>query len=172
MLRLKLALRDCKIPQKAVVDATGFGKTQVSLTLSTGKLPADGDKFANGIHRLVSMTPALQEYLKGNEMPIEMLFDLVEETPIAPKTAPADLNTQLCTLAVRAYLDGGLSRGNALRLVKACQLLSLSVPVALTASAASILTGVEPWKSSSASSPHLGILHRFRPLPTRRRAKQ
>ena len=148
MLRLKQALHDCGIPQKKVVEATGFGKTQVSLTLSTGKLPADEDRFKDGVVQLVKEATLLGSWLANRSMNVERLFDAI--TPPASGHPPLDkggaggvidLETQLYALAGRACINGGLSSGTALRLIKALHFISLTISPILAANAAAFLEG-------------------------------
>lgn len=110
MLRLKQALEECGIKQKALCDATGFGKTQISLTLSSGKLPANVDKFTAGIATLAFTTPALGEWMDRNNMTVaDLCKDVWEEDPAAdtlPLPAPATLPRLLCDIAGRAVLNG------------------------------------------------------------------
>ncbi|MDD2853882.1 MAG: hypothetical protein PHY09_18495 [Desulfuromonadaceae bacterium] len=103
MLLLKLALDECGIKQKVLCDATGFGKTQVSLTLSTGKLPANADKFLDGVNKLVAADNRLTDWLvdRGN-LSVHSLCDIISEpgqvaAPIAANTNPA-LNGLECLL--------------------------------------------------------------------------
>lgn len=115
MLRLKLALDECDIRQKALCEATGFGKTQISLTLSSGKLPANADKFTAGIATLAFTTPALGEWMDRNNMTVaDLCKDIWEEDPNQggsqtaplPLPAPATLPRLLCDIAGRAVLNG------------------------------------------------------------------
>lgn len=109
MLRLKLALDECGIKQKALCDASGFGKTQVSLTLSSGKLPANAEKFRVGVRDLVEGNICLVEWLDRNNMTVpDLCKDIWEEDPdTLPLPAPATLGRLLCDIAGRAVLNDG-----------------------------------------------------------------
>lgn len=87
MLRLKQVMNECGIPQKLLVEATGFGKSQISQTLSTGKLPADVDKFRKGVARLIEGNDCLVEHMKMTYMEIDDLLETVSEQA-APAVPP------------------------------------------------------------------------------------
>jgi len=143
MLRLKQALIDCGIQQKAVVAYTGFGKTQVSLSLSSGKLPADAERFKDGVVKLVGESK-LFAWLDEHGMNVDQLFEDVGNPPRSPfheVGSEEDLNQSLYNIAGRAALDGGLSRTTALRLVRAVHFLSLTARPELAREAAVILAG-------------------------------
>lgn len=108
MLRLKLALEECGIKQKALCDATGFGKTQISLTLSTGKLPANAEKFRRGVFTLVAEKNGLMGWLTSHDMTAaDLCKDAWEEEtdPVLPLPSPATLPRLLCDIAGRAVLN-------------------------------------------------------------------
>ncbi|MDD5106080.1 MAG: hypothetical protein PHC49_10735 [Desulfuromonadaceae bacterium] len=108
MLRLKLALDECKIPQQALVTASGWSKTQISLTLNSGKLPANSAKFSNDVVMFVNHNPPLKKWLEVNGLAMDALLkDVWEEIPDTlplPLPAPASLPRLLCDIAGRAAL--------------------------------------------------------------------
>lgn len=95
MLRLKLALEECGIKQKALCDATGFGKTQVSLTLSTGKLPANAEKFLNGVSQLVDADNRLIDWLVDRDLTTVDLCDIITDPDQASTSGSAPLTPGL-----------------------------------------------------------------------------
>lgn len=110
MLRLKQALEECGIKQKALCEATGFGKTQISLTLSTGKLPANADKFLAGVTALVAADNRLTDWLVDRgSLSVHSLCDILpdpgQDEPVLPLPAPATLDRLLCDIAGRAALE-------------------------------------------------------------------
>jgi hypothetical protein len=110
MLRLKQAIDDCKIQQKSVVEATGFGKTQVSLTLKTGCLPADAKKFMDGVYQLISESQLLCDWLSKNQLAANQLFDAVEggrdvACNVSTEAPQERLGNMVATIAGRACID-------------------------------------------------------------------
>lgn len=103
MLRLKQAMDDCNIKQKAFCTASGWSKTQVCLTLNTGKLPANSAKFASDVVHFACDNPALDEWLKNQGLEVEALLDDLSQ-PAAPKADP-DLERALAEIAGRALLN-------------------------------------------------------------------
>jgi hypothetical protein len=141
MLRLKQAINDCGISQQAVVQATGFSKTQVSLTLNRGALPVNAEKFTDGVVALVQREPKLEDWLSERNFNVERLFDNLAENQKSVEAKPTDLAHLIYRLAGQATIDGGLGRETALRLVKATHLLSLAAMPQIAAEAAAILAG-------------------------------
>ncbi|MFZ2948072.1 MAG: hypothetical protein WA003_01185 [Desulfuromonadaceae bacterium] len=119
MLRLKQAMDECKILQQSLASASGWSKTQISLTLNSGKLPANSAKFANDVVMFVSHNPPLKKWLETNGLAVDALLkDVWEEdvTPLNPPLskggsetlplpAPASLPRLLCDIAGRAVLN-------------------------------------------------------------------
>jgi hypothetical protein len=107
MLRLKQALDECEIPQQALVVASGWSKTQISVTLNSGKLPANSAKFSNDVVMFVNHNPPLKKWLETNGMAIDALLkDVWEEMPeTLPLPSPASLPRLLCDIAGRAALE-------------------------------------------------------------------
>lgn len=108
MLRLKLALEECGIKQKALCDATGFGKTQVSLTLSTGKLPANADKFLEGVTKLVAADNRLTDWLVDRgSLSVHSLCDILSDPGQSPAPAALTVNPGLNELECILYEIAG-----------------------------------------------------------------
>lgn len=110
MLRLKQALEECGIKQKALCEVTGFGKTQISLTLSTGKLPANAEKFLAGVTELVAADNRLTDWLADRgSLSVHSLCDILpdpgQDESVLPLPAPATLPRILCDIAGRAALE-------------------------------------------------------------------
>ncbi|HEX9080255.1 MAG TPA: hypothetical protein VF795_11750 [Desulfuromonadaceae bacterium] len=109
MLILKQALTECAIQQKAVCKATGFGKSQVSQTLATGRLPADAEKFMNGVYELIAESQRLSDWLKEHRIAASQLFEVVIESGAglpAPGRSPAErLGELVAAMAGRALID-------------------------------------------------------------------
>lgn len=81
MLRLKGFLEELKVPQMAVVNATGWSKTQISLTLSTGKFPADADKFRADVLAFIKGNATILAGLSLTGWAPEDLLQVVEDAP-------------------------------------------------------------------------------------------
>lgn len=128
MLRLKEALKECGIRQQEVVRATGFGKTQISLTLSSGKLPAGEEKFKAGVIELVAGTK-LGEWLEKRGMRVESLFEVVTaaEEPAGASPTSADLDTALINYAGLVALGQSLNSDEALSLIRVSRYLLFKV---------------------------------------------
>lgn len=129
MLRLKQALDECGIPQKSVVEATGFSKTQVSLTLSSGKLPADAERFMNGVYELISDSPRLCDWLKEHHSAASQLFEEIPSGPPLSKGGAdrrgdlsADPETIIVCLAGKEAIEG-LEQIEIIRLARAAHYL-------------------------------------------------
>lgn len=103
MLKLKEALKACNIKQTALVAATGFGKTQVSLTLKSGKLPVDDVRWRAGVATLIKQTPALQQWLDASGLEEHDLYESDETVVKAPAQS---LEQALCEITGRAVLSG------------------------------------------------------------------
>lgn len=82
MLRLKTCLDELKIPHQALVQATGWSKTQVSITLSTGRLPANSEKFIADVLRFVYDTQVIRDWLKLMQLSVSDLFQQVEDATL------------------------------------------------------------------------------------------
>jgi len=162
MLRLKMAIDECGIQQKELVETTGFGKTQVSLTLNTGKMPANADKFIHGVDTLVNRHTSLQEWLIHNNMGFTELFqeayEISADEPIPYELNPAlnPLESALYEIAGRAALalDGNPNNTTIVRMAQAflhlrqrhAQMIGFDSPfvVRTESEAAAILKGVAP----------------------------
>ncbi|MFA7465064.1 MAG: hypothetical protein WCY54_08405 [Syntrophales bacterium] len=116
MLRLKEALKDCGIQQQELVKVTGFGKTQVSLTLSTGKLPVGEEKFRGGVSSLVEASTGLQGWLEKRGLNVDSLFEVVEEPDV--NAQPAELDAALINFAGRVALGQSLNPRETLSLIR------------------------------------------------------
>jgi|GEM_PF-6375449 len=79
MLRLKTCLDELRIPQQSLVAATGWSKAQVSITLSTGKLPANSEKFIADVLRFVYDTPVIRDWLKLMQLSVSDLFQRMDD---------------------------------------------------------------------------------------------
>ena len=79
MLRLKQALQECGIPQKVFVDASGWSKTQISLTLGSGKLPAGRERFVSDVMRFVQTHDELASWLAERSLPAVALLETGEK---------------------------------------------------------------------------------------------
>lgn len=90
MLRLKQALQECGILQKAFGEASGWSKTQISLTLGSGKLPADKERFVSDVIRFVQMNEPLAEWLGVQNLPAVALLETVGSTPLTLQNDPVD----------------------------------------------------------------------------------
>jgi len=118
MLRLKQALKECGINQQAVCRATGFSKTQVSLTLSTGKMPVGAEKFRDGVIELAERTD-LDALMKQRGMTVDQLFEVIEEPGKEVKTdAQSELDTALINYAGRVALGQSLNSKEMLTLIR------------------------------------------------------
>lgn len=124
MLRLKQALEECGIQQKALAEITGFGKTQISLTLNSGKLPANRDKFVNGVFALVGQENGLSDWLVLNHLDTADLCSPVGgPAAAAPADHSADLERTLCEIAGRTVLAVNEGPDMTLRLARATAFL-------------------------------------------------
>jgi hypothetical protein len=85
MLRLKACLDELKIPQQALVQGTGWSKAQVSISLSTGRLPANTEKFITDVISFVNDTPAIGEWLTLMGFTTGDLFQQVDDAGL-PQT--------------------------------------------------------------------------------------
>lgn len=122
MLRLKEAINDCGIQQTAIVEATGFGKTQVSLSLKTGKLPADAAKFTAGVIALVNREPKLIAWLDERSLAVPALLDdlAAEGTLTLPTPDPEALIT---TLAGRVVIGEKVAAHEIIKLTRVAHYL-------------------------------------------------
>ena len=102
MLRLKQVMDELKIPQKRLVTATGLSKTQISLTLNSGRLPVNEDKFKDGAASLVRDTPEIIEWLAERSMNVERLFESLAVA--ADETKSLSLDKALWEVVGRAVL--------------------------------------------------------------------
>lgn len=121
MLRLKQVMDELKIPQKSLVTATGLSKTQISLTLNSGKLPVNEDKFKAGAVNLVRDTPEIVEWLVERSMNVERLFESLAVA--ADETESPRLERALCEVAGRAVLMVSVPRETVIGLARAAGLL-------------------------------------------------
>ncbi|MDA8428160.1 MAG: hypothetical protein M0T70_02785 [Geobacteraceae bacterium] len=80
MLRLKAVLDELKIPQQALVQASGWSKAQVSISLSSGKLPANAEKFIADVIAFINATPVIEEWLKLTGLTSGDLFQQVDDS--------------------------------------------------------------------------------------------
>jgi hypothetical protein len=103
MLRLKQAMDELKIPQQAFVAASGWSKTQVSLTLNSGKLPANSAKFASDVQDFAENHPELVKWLGERGLAVPALMDDLSLPENAAEPSP-DLERVLCEIAGRAVL--------------------------------------------------------------------
>lgn len=125
MLRLKQALNDCKVPQQAFVAASGWSKTQVSLTLNTGNLPKDKGKFAAAVVTFALGNPLLVKWLDDRQLPPESLLETIPGTtaPAALAHQPEDeMETVLVYLIGKATI-GAVEGADAVRLAMAAHYL-------------------------------------------------
>jgi len=118
MLRLKQVMDELNISQKALVNASGFGKSQVSLTLNKGVLPVNAEKFIAGVTQLQRYYPRLQEWLQANNMTIEELCQPVPDATAQPATG-ANLERALCEIAGQAVLMVAVPRDTVIGLARA-----------------------------------------------------
>lgn len=118
MLRLKQVMDELGIPQKALVNASGFGKSQVSLTLNKGVLPVDAGKFIAGVTKLLDYYPRLQTWLTDNNVLIEELCLPVPDATAKPATG-ANLERALCEIAGQAVLMASVPRETVIGLARA-----------------------------------------------------
>lgn len=89
MLRLLVCMEECGIPQKDLVTATGWSKTQVSITLNTGRLPVNADEFRADVTRFVVDHDLIPGWLDANGVAIADLFlPVVSEEPNAHGEIP------------------------------------------------------------------------------------
>lgn len=142
MLRLKQALTDCGIQQKALITATGFGKSQISQTLSSGQLPANADKFKNGVYHLIAEENGLSEWLLNNGLQSHQLFDNLSQPAVAaePPAYPPDFDQSLIFLTGKNIL-GGLDRVDVIQLCRAANFLADAVRYHSGLRASDILRG-------------------------------
>ncbi|MDK9716712.1 MAG: hypothetical protein OEL57_02250 [Trichlorobacter sp.] len=122
MLRLKQAMDELKIPQQAFVAASGWSKTQVSLTLNSGKLPANAGKFAADVQAFAETRPELIAWLGCRGLTVPALCDNLAE-PAADNSATADLERALCEVAGRAVLMVSVPRETVIGLARVAGLL-------------------------------------------------
>lgn len=122
MLRLKLAMDELGIPQQEFVKCSGWSKTQVSLTLNSGKLPANADKFRADVMAFVEIHTELTAWLAERDLLVSALWDNLAE-PAADAAAPADLERALCEVAGRAVLMVSVPRETVIGLARAAGLL-------------------------------------------------
>lgn len=115
MLKLKIAMDELNITQKALVLASGVSKTQISLTLNKGTLPADQTKLRAGVDRLLELYPDLQFWLNEREETVE---DLLTPVPQASANTMTAAEQALCELAGRAVLMDAVPGNLALRLAR------------------------------------------------------
>lgn len=156
MLRLKQAMDELKIPQQAFVAASGWSKTQVSLTFNSGKLPANADKFRADVMAFVEINTELTAWLAARNLLVSSLWDNLAE-PAADNSTPADLERALCEVAGRAVLMVsvpretviGLARVAGLLLDKLHSLAGADAPytMRIEAKACAMLTGSEGGQS-------------------------
>ncbi|MEN6316628.1 MAG: hypothetical protein ABFD25_20525 [Clostridiaceae bacterium] len=128
MLRLKEALKGCGIRQQEVVRVTGFSKAQVSITLSTGKLPAGEEKFKAGVIELAAKTN-LGYWLEEHGMGVESLFEVITaaEKPASASPTSADLDTALINYAGLVALGQTLNSDEAISLIRVSRYLLFQV---------------------------------------------
>jgi hypothetical protein len=84
MLRLKLALQECGIPQQNFVRSSGFSKALISRVLKSGELPRDVEKFKESVSLLVAQSPGLQEWLGVKGLMLDNLLEII--IPPAPRS--------------------------------------------------------------------------------------
>ncbi len=127
MLRLKVAIDECKISQQTIVDLTGWSKTQISITLNTGKLPAAADKFRDDIIRFITTQPKLCDWCGSHGIAPAALLQIVADDPdsgnengeipgVGPEWACEDYgkpghNYYSCRICSRRY-EGYLNRAH------------------------------------------------------------
>ncbi|BCS55163.1 hypothetical protein [Geobacter sp. SVR] len=147
MLRLKQAMDELKIPQQEFVKYSGWSKTQVSLTLKSGKLPANSAKFAADVQNFAEHHPEIIHWLGERDLDVPALLECLD-TPAA-ESAP-DLERVLCEIAGRQVLaipneDNGLVvrliRTNHYLYSHLCELMGKDAPymTRLTAEAVGML---------------------------------
>lgn len=74
MLRLKQCFEECGIPQKDLVTATGWSKTQISITFSTGRLPVNAERFRADVTDFAANDVRIREWLAVSNLEIADLF--------------------------------------------------------------------------------------------------
>lgn len=121
MLRLKQAMDELKIPQQAFVAASGWSKTQVSLTFNSGKLPANESKFTADVQAFAETRPELIAWLGERGLAVPALCDNLAEQP--DNSAPADLDRALCEVAGRSVLTASVPRETVIGLARVARLL-------------------------------------------------
>lgn len=117
MLRLKQALLECSIPQKALCDLTGYSKALISRTLSSGALPQEPERFLDGVAVLAVKHTSLVEWLERNNLTHDNLCDIIpaperpgkQPNPAIVKNRTPDLEQVLCEIAGRAVLNHNAS---------------------------------------------------------------
>jgi hypothetical protein len=113
MLRLKQCLSECKIPQKAFCDATGRSKTQVSLTLSSGELPANRTKFIDDVISFAHANDKIMSWLIGCGLAPEHLLETTDVDHDHEVAAIVDggspLERHITHLIGHALIDGEMS---------------------------------------------------------------
>lgn len=77
MLRLKQCLDDCNIKQQALADATGWSKTAISITLNSGKLPANSVKFKLDVLTFATRNQQLYSWMNERDVSFDQLFENV-----------------------------------------------------------------------------------------------
>lgn len=125
MLRLKQCLNDCKVPQQAFVAASGWSKTQVSLTLKTGNLPKDKATFATAVVAFALGNPLIIKWLDDRQLHPESLLETIPFPPAPPARADqpeCNMETLLVYLVGKATI-GGVENSDVVRLAMAAHYL-------------------------------------------------
>lgn len=86
MLRLKACLDECGIPHKDLATATGWSKTQISITLNSGRLPANAEKFRDDVHNFIVADYRIRNWLDTSGLQIVELFEMLAEPEPATET--------------------------------------------------------------------------------------
>lgn len=146
MLRLKQCLDDCRIKQQELVRASGWSKTQISLTLKTGILPVNNEKFRADVHAFVVGHPRISLWLNDHRLTPD---DLLCDTATSPVESDCNIEQMILAIAGRAAICSG--DNNIVNLARAALYLLEQIYVhagvagtAIAANTAEILRGDKP----------------------------
>lgn len=147
MLRLKQCLDDCRIRQQELVRASGWSKTQISLTLKTGILPVNNEKFRADVHAFIVEHPQISSWLATNGLtPDDLLRDTATDSV---KANDGNIEQMILAIAGRAAICTGdndivqLAR-TAWYLLEQIHIHAGAAGPAIAVNAAEILRGDEP----------------------------
>lgn len=102
MLRLKECLHICNISQSTIAAEIGWSRTQVSLTLNSGRFPVAAERFRARVRKFAEGNTLIMTWLSVRNLSVDALFDDLSGCELS-------LETQINALLGAAMLRGPLT---------------------------------------------------------------